>query len=648
MGKQFIVLIMVLCSSLKLTAGDKIKFGRVSKEELQETSYAKYPDANAAYLYKNRKTYFEIVPNQGLVLVTELHHRIKIYKKDGLSYATQTIDVSKSGSTEEELMGLRGYTYNLVDGKVVETKLSKKSIFKTEVSKYKDQVKLSFPEVKEGTIVEFKYKLVSPFVQYIDEFIFQEDIPTKRLDAKMKIWDYFKYSERYKGKSFGAAVKGSFDDLDIGARTSTISYNLTDVPALKEESFVSNINNFRSAVKFEIKSVEIPGRLHENYSRTWEGVAKGIYSNSGFGKQISSSNYYSDELNAVLANAATEEDKIMSVFHFAMSKVKWDGYYGVHTDKGVRRAYKEGTGNVAEVNLMLVSMLKYAGLRAYPVLVSTRNHGVPLFPTKQGFNYVVAAVKYKEDYLLLDATSPASAPNILPFRALNWYGRIITENGNSTAIQLMPRQQAQDVVMMNVDLNEDGSINGQLREQYTAHNAMSFRVKYFKSNEETFLENLEKQYGSLEISDYKLSNAKKPTKPIVQTYKFKLEDQMDQVGGKILIEPLFQFTNHTNPFKSETRDFPVDYGYAWQDKYIVNIKVPEGYKVESLPKSVAMSLPDGMGTFKYQVSQLGNTVKVMSLLEINTPIIKADYYKGLKEFYRNVVEKQTEKVVLTR
>ena len=74
-------------------------------------------------------------------------------------------------------------------------------------------------------------------------------------------------------------------------------------------------------------------------------------------------------------------------FNFLKSKVKWNGFYGKYTDKGVRKAYKDRVGNVAEINLILTSMLRFAGLNANPVLVSSRGNGIPIFPTTNGFDY---------------------------------------------------------------------------------------------------------------------------------------------------------------------------------------------------------------------------------------------------------------------
>ena len=79
-------------------------------------------------------------------------------------------------------------------------------------------------------------------------------------------------------------------------------------------------------------------------------------------------------------------------------------------------------------------MLRYAGLNANPILVSTRSNGIPLFPTTDGFNYVIAGIEVQDAVILLDATERNSFPNILPNRALNWMGRLVRKDGSSSSV----------------------------------------------------------------------------------------------------------------------------------------------------------------------------------------------------------------------
>ncbi|MGW9685429.1 transglutaminase [Flagellimonas sp. 2504JD1-5] len=645
MSKNVIV-ILTFVLGFTVNAQD-FKFRKVSKEELKESVYAKDSSAPAAYLYHKRSSYYRYSKGEGLLLITEIHKRIKIYSKDGFDYATETIDLYK-GSSEEKASSIKGYTYTLEGDDIVETKLGKDGIFKTQQSKNRNQVKFTMPNVKSGSVVEFTYKVISPYVQSIDEFVFQDAIPIKKLEARMRILEYFKFKQRQKGFLTLIPKVETVRDPNLDLLITETEFKLEDVPALKKEKFVSNIRNYRSGVKFEIVSLEIPGRTHNVYSKSWDDVVKTIYKSDSFGSELNKTNYFKEDLDAELVGVTGEVNRVKKVLEFAKKKVKWNSFRGYGTYEGTKKAYKEGTGNSADINLMLVAMLKHANITAHPVLVSTRDHGVPLFPTLQGYNYVVAAAKIGGEYRLLDATNSYTTLDVLPTRSLNWLGRMVAENGNSEIMDLMPRKKSVDMVMMNVDLNEDGSIDAKLGQQYTNNNAYLFRNAFNEGTEESYLEELEKEQGDIEISDYELKNNEALDKPIIQNYNLFKEDAVETIANKLYFSPMFHFCTMENPFKSEKREYPIDYGFPWEDKYLINIKIPEGYKVESLPQSVALKLPENLGSFRYMVSSNGGNISLNAQISSNTAVVPAQYYDSLKEFYRQVVEKETEKVVLSK
>ena len=250
------------------------------------------------------------------------------------------------------------------------------------------------------------------------------------------------------------------------------------------------------------------------YSTTWEDVVKTIYESPSFGGELNKTGYYENDIDAILSSVSDPVQRVSLIFDFVKSKVKWNGYYGYYTNDGVRKAYKDQVGNVAEINLMLTSMLRYAGLNAYPVLVSTRQNGVPLFPTREGYNYVVSYVKLPEGVILLDATNKYSAPNTLPFRALNWQGRVIAEHGGSELIDLYPKEISKNTVSMMATLSENGTLDGSYRGIKYDHDALSYRESYNDAKKEDFLEKLENKYDGMEISDFEIKN----DVDIIQTY----------------------------------------------------------------------------------------------------------------------------------
>ena len=137
--KKNIIVLFVLIAQIATITAQNYKFGKVSKEEVEEKFYPLDSTADAAYLYKYRRTYFDYSKNKGFMLVTEIHERIKIYTKEGFDKATQSIVFYKPDTGDDEkVSSINGYTFNLDNkGKLDKDKLSKSSIFDEKLSKYR-------------------------------------------------------------------------------------------------------------------------------------------------------------------------------------------------------------------------------------------------------------------------------------------------------------------------------------------------------------------------------------------------------------------------------------------------------------------------------------------------------------------------------
>jgi len=251
--------------------------------------------------------------------------------------------------------------------------------------------------------------------------------------------------------------------------------------------------------------------------------------------------------------------------------------------------------------------------------------------------------------VLLDATSKSAVPNILPTRALNWMGRLIKDDGSSMAIDLMPQSLSKEVVNLMVSLDKEGKISGKARDQYFDQNAFTFREQFLGVSKESYLEQLEGRHKGLEIAEYKVTNDKDLSKPVVEEYDFKHNAVTDIIGDKMYINPMLFLTTAENPFKQEKREYPVDFVYPHQDKYMINIALPDGYVIESLPTSIALSMEENMGSFKYNIASSNpKQVQISAVMDINYATIPQDYYTTLKDFFQKVIEKQNEKIVLKK
>ena len=658
--------------TLNLFAQD-FKFGKISKEELTQKEYTQDPSAAAAVLFREVTINYNYVKNEGFMVETNVHERVKIYNADGFKFGTISESLYQSGNTAESLSGIKAFTHNLKDGKIVETKLSKNDIFNEEVNKYRLRKKFTMPNLQEGSVIEYQYKIQSPFSSNIDEIILQYDIPIVKQEIKVVIPEYYTFNERTKGYLMFDIKKSSLHgqiNFTSNARTnrntrvvsaskvssSSLKYRnnvssitMDNVPALKEEPFVNNMDNYRSALKFELQFTKFPNSTIETYTTSWEKVVKKIYDFEGFGGQLDKTRYFMDDLPIVLQGKVSEEEKTSAIYHFVKDRMHWNGMYGYTSDEGVKKAYDLKSGNIADINLILVGMLRAANLKANPVLISTRSNGVPLFPTMEGFNYVAASVIIGDGYVFLDATNKYTKPNLLPTRALNWSGRVVKENGTSTEFSLMPTLKSENTVLLSAEISNTGELEGKIRRSFVDYGAYTFRNNYDVLDEDTYLEKLEEQFGEIEISEYGIKNKLAVGKPVMENFAFYTEDLVEFIDDKIYISPLLWFSEEENPFKLEKRDYPIDFIYPRKNRYLITLKIPEGYRVEFLPEDMLLSLPENQGSFKYKLGVIGGKSLQIAVEEhINVAVFSSLNYPLLKEYYKTIVQKQLEKVVLSK
>lgn len=660
--------------SLFLLAGlsaqaQKYELGEVTLAELQEKTHPTDASASATILYSKGHSLISYNENSGFNLITEVEMKIKIYTKDGYDWANKAVSFYSSDSDKESVNVRKAVTYNLVNGEIKKTKLKSEGEFTEQTNKYRKRKKIMMPDVKEGSIVEYQYTITSPFIHVMPDWQFQESIPVKHSEFTTRIPEYFMFSPNFRGyyapkvtktsanKSIiitskertGVYVsKTTFSTDKTDYLENTTTYSLENLPAMKSESYVNNINNYSASVEHELSLVKYPNSPVKTYSTNWEDVTKTIYDYDSFGPELKKTGYFEDDVKALLAGLNTPAEKTAAIFSYVKNRMNWNEYFGYTCDDGVKKAYTNKVGNAAEINLMLTAMLRYANLDANPVLVSTRNNKIALFANRTAFNYVVASVQLDNKTVLLDATSKSAMPNILPSRAINWMGRVIRNDGTSIAVDLTPHTISKEQINLMVQLDGLGKATGTARDIYSDYNAYNFRENYSGLSQESYLEKLEGHYKGIEVADYKVTNAKELTKPVMEEYKFTHNAIADVIGDKMYITPLLFLTQAENPFKQEKREYPVDFVFPHQDKYMINITLPDGYVVESMPQALSLTMEENIGSFKYMLANTGKQIQASISLDINYANVPSDYYETLKSFYQKVIEKQNEKIVLKK
>ncbi|VXC29538.1 Transglutaminase [Flavobacterium sp. 9AF] len=643
--KKKISFILFFFTTIAVTFSQNYELGKVTIDELKQKNHPKDSSASAAILFKIGETNF-FLGSPNWTVSTEVKFKIKIYKKEGFEFANKALYYYVGGAKDEKIRFKNAVTYNLVNGEIEKTELNSDGKLIENIDKDYSLKKIVMPQVREGSIIEYSYILNSTNITFLRDWYFQESIPVDFSQYKISIPSIFVYRSVLTGFEKVEEKSESINGHDYMRHK--VTYVAKNVPAIKEEEYVNHIENYTSILKYELVSLILKNSPTINYAVTWEDVFKTIYGNDNFGSQLELKKYFEKDLDNILLGITNSQDKVEAIYNFVKNKMSWNKEASVFTDVGVSKAYELQTGNVAEINLMLTAMLQYAGLKADPVLLSTRNNGIAIFPNRTAFNYVISVVNIDGKLIYLDATEKKSVINQIPLRALNWKGRTVKKEGSSQEIDLLNVPISKETFSVRAEITDEGKTIGKLRKTFSDYFSLSFRNKFNEFSREIYLDEMENKHKGLNILEYNLENFKDLKRPITEAFDFSHDNDVEVVGDKIFLNPMMFLGEEENPFKAENRNYPVDFSFPFKKVYNISIKIPERYEVEFLPQNIHIQTNDNFGNFKYLIAQSGNDIQLAVTKEISKFYVPSESYSELKKLYKLITEKYKERIFLKK
>lgn len=601
-------------------AKEPMKYGKIDKSELEMTVYP--ADSSAAAVILCQYGYYNASQHQFVHQI-----RIKILKEEGKSQGNFYVPAA-------EKTNVRGQTVNIENGKEVITKLSKEGIFIEKVMRDVYRARVAMPNVKVGSVldVEFYFNGIPNY------WTFQSTIPMKWSELVIEDNQYLTFRKNYVG----------FITLESSDNNRWVAKN---VPAFISEPFVNNSSNYMARFDFEIQSIHIPGYYYKDYATNWNAVAETFKNDDDFGKKIDGFNLFLNATEKIIKQTATNPyDKMQKAFE-TIKTFKWNDVSSAWiSTTGLESAFSKKVGNVCEINLSLLILLRKLGIEAYPVVLSTRDNGIlPKFSASLSrFNYVVVQAIIGENTYLLDATEKYLPVDMLPERALNESGLIILKDNFGWA-DLLPKKKNKWVNLAQLKLTEDGTLKGEFNFTKFEYSALNHRINYKSYNsQEEYLDNLEKKYPGLSIEKYSCADFDSIEKPLTETMEVIFKNQTTKLNDQIFFNPINFDRLKENPFKIEERLYPVDFSYPIDRKDVIMIEIPDGYTITQLPKNIKMQTPDNTASFQMLSTVQNNKIQVVFKFNINKPIFYTSEYRDLKNFYDELVKKQSEMIALKK
>ncbi|NEU09472.1 DUF3857 domain-containing protein [Flavihumibacter sp. R14] len=677
MFKHLLFFLLISASTLtlraqvaeKAPADPNIKYGKIELSEFQIKPQGKDSAASAIKIFDKGDLKFEINnKTSDFRYVFTRHTRILILKKDAYDLADIEIGLYKRDTENEEILsGFSAATYNLDKGAISSAKLTKEAKFLDKFDKNITIKKFTLSNIQEGSIIEYKYEIRSDFLFTLRDWAFQGSIPTMYSDFTITIPEYFNYKKNIHGyvpvsvaasktisQNFTGNLTGeaySSDRSTITCQSTVQRYTARDVPALKDEAFITTLDDYRSKLELEIHSTKFPNSPYRSYTDTWEKIVSELDNDQNFGSLLRS-NYGKTLASDIVGTETDPLKKLNKIFTFVKQNMKHNGEDNKYSQQtSLRQIIDKKTGNVADINLLLINLLDHAGLNSSPILLSTRSNGAhPGNPLISKFNYVIAGVTIDSNKYFLDATNPINGLNMLEFDCLNHKGLALDMKLKTAEwIPLELKNISQNALTYRLKLSPENVFKGMVYERKTEFNGLSTRQKYKESaNEEEYLKSYKEDRNGLKIENFKISNIDSLSSPITMEYTATVEDMVEEAGNLVYFTPLLYERTKENPFKLEERNFPVDFGFANEETYRIIIELPESMTVDKLPKSEMIRLEDNSAFFSYVSASDGKSISIVSKINIGKSYYDPESYFELKELFKKIVSKQAEQIVLKK
>lgn len=637
---RLVLALLILTSIASFAQENGFPYGKATYRELDLKEYA--PDTAATALVLDE--FGEAFINNDFNLQYTYHARIKILKKEGVNRGTFEIWLRKSEKSVEKMISVKGSSFNIENGSMRESKLDQKRTYTENHNKFYNIHKFAIPNVKVGSVIEVMYTLESPFIYNFRSWEFQSDIPKLKSEYLCLIPGIYNYNISLRGflklsKNENELIRSCFTPVGRSADCARMRFGMKDIPAFKEEEFMTAKSNFLSVINFELSQINYFDGRKDKITKEWKDVDEELRQHAEFGVQLKRGKDILDrQIEEIIAGETDTKAKAHKIYDFIKGWYRWNEVYGKYSEFGIKKAFDSRVGNVGDINLSLIAALKYAGIPVEPVILSTRENGLAteVYPVLSDFNYVIAKATIGDKAYFLDATDDFYPFGLLPERCLNGKGRVIGSD-QSYWEELKPIERQRMTSIVNLALSNEG-MAGTVQTTYSGYAAVNERKKIKKFNsEQEYIKSITNRLHDITIKKFELENLDNLDKPLVISLEVHWDVGDLSQNGTLLFNPFVVDQWKRNPFKSSERLFPVDFGAALEEILILNLTYPPDFVLDEIPEKIALKLPANGGHFIFEVNDAANKVSMANTLVIAKPIFTSQEYHYLKELFNNVI-----------
>lgn len=654
-----------------------LEFGKLDPEFLDEDLFRFYKDEDAVIINDLGRVSLLMMGNSPKVLYTYVR-RIKILNKAGERYGKVKIEVDES--IGDALLEIKAVTHKLnSERETVTFPVNKRKVKQERIKGEKRIFSFEFPFVEPGVVLEYSYQVRSRNIDKLKPWTFNQDIPVVQSEYQTFIPRSFEYlpvitgnitrirqfrdnyqtrddRDRFRNRSRIRNNSPFYNNSLYGQQSLFGNFNayiMTDVPALRKEAFSLESNAGGTQISLQLRKDSFRGRSSAVAFDNWNDLNKHMLKKVKPAKVRARKKLVRAKTNQLQKLSRGKRVLLENTLAAVQKQIKWNGKYGLD-GVNVERAKNKRQGSATEINMYLYHLLKEGDIEVYPVILSTRDHGVvsSQYASLAQFNHAIVLAVIDGEEILLDASSDLDRLGMLPQNDLNQFGYVVNGDGGRW-VTLKSRNKVNRVTYSRFNLDQQGVLNGEISVENREYSVVLEQKKlegYKGKNEEYLLEEILIGLKDPKIFQNALNQPEDEKDPLIVTCELRTGDYVEVAdeGEFIIIKPMMIKAVLQNPFDNEIRNTPVDFPYPLTDSHMIGIRLPEGYEIAQAPTPIRVLLPNGGGSFTYNVLEMGNIIHFTSAININQTTYPPEQYAGIRDFFQYVVNKHQEDIVIRK
>jgi hypothetical protein len=651
---------LLLTCSQAVFAGDE-PWREISQAELQMKTPKVEPDADAEAIFWE----IRIDDSSSEELSMKHYVRVKIFTELGREkYSKFDIPFIKG-------IKIKDIAARIIkpDGTIVE--ITQKDIFEREIikaNKVKVKAKsFAVPNIEPGVIVEYRYREVIADAGAVGmDLPFQKDIPVQTLSYYYK--PYNKKMPEYQTYNFR-------DTRFVKDEKGFFLAQRTNVPSFKEEPGMPPADMVRpwmllqgvrvNVTDVSMDSISFTIKDPSNMASYWGAV--GVEKSA----MVRFMNKPDKEVKRVAAeitaSASSDEEKLKKLYEYCQTQIKNSSLDTSLTDEDRKKLPKTKSmsdvlkNRVAEapfIDMLFGSMASSLGFDTRIAFSANRNKMFfePKMTNETFIHPAAIAVRVGGEWKFFNP-----GLGFLPYGMLVWYEEdvwalIVGEKQygwEKTPITSLDKSVAKRTGKFK--LSEDGTLEGDVRIEYTGQSALSTRLDTFEDSpnkrEESIKEEIKQRMSTAEVSAISVENVTDASKPLVYQYKIKIPNYAQKTGKRLFLQPGF-FEYGVNPmFSTATRKYDIYFHYPWSEQDSIEIELPKGFTLDSAdaPPMIADAQKIGSLNINIGIDKATNVMKYERKFHFgggNNYLFPAESYTVLKTMFDAFHKSDTHTITL--